>query len=174
MQTFDTPSVCLRALEPADVEALYGWENDPAVWGVSAAHQPFSRYALQRFIDECSGSDIYASRQLRLMADAEGQAVGCIDLYDFDPYHRRAGIGIIVDRSQRGKGYATAMLHSLEAFAAEHLSIHQLYCDIALDNQRSISLFTKCGFIPCGTMSQWVWNGTRWTDACRMQKIIEI
>ena len=115
MKASEPSTVNLRAMEPCDIDAIYRWENDPSVWGVSMSHQPFSRYALSRFIDENSGSDIYASRQLRLMADSGGTTVGCIDLYDFDPYHRRAGVGLLVDsrmrccRRQRG----------------EHCSFHQ-------------------------------------------------
>ena len=52
MQQPKTVRIALRAMEPADIDAIYSWENDPSLWGVSAAHQPFSRQALQRFIDE--------------------------------------------------------------------------------------------------------------------------
>ena len=36
--------VRLRAVEPEDVEAMYRWENDPAVWRVSGTLAPFSRH----------------------------------------------------------------------------------------------------------------------------------
>ena len=42
----------LRALEAEDVDLLYVWENDPAVWGVSGTLAPFSRHTLRRFLDE--------------------------------------------------------------------------------------------------------------------------
>ena len=159
-------------MEPGDIDAIYRWENDPSVWNVSAAHQPFSRFALSRFIDENSGSDIYASRQLRLMADSGGRTVGCTDLYDFDPYHRRAGVGVLVDSGLRRQGYGEAMLRALELFAAQHLNLHQLHCIIAADNILSIALFTKAGYMKCGTLRDWVASADKWTDAFQFQKII--
>lgn len=165
--------IIIRALEPTDIDAIYRWENDPDVWTYSAAHQPFSRQALRQFIDECSLSDIYSSHQLRLMADdEEGRPVGCADLYDFDPYHRRAAIGIIVDSCERRKGIATAMLNAIEEFATRHLSLHQLYADIAATNQGCLRLFQHCGYQRCAEMRQWILEAGLWTDAYRYQKII--
>lgn len=156
------------------MEAIYRWENDPREWVTGAAHQPFSRDALQRYILESSNLDIYTTRQLRLMAeDEKGRAVGCVDLFDFDPFHRRAGVGILVDEALRGEGYGKAMLAAVEQFAQQHLNIHLLYCDIAEDNRRSINLFEHCGYHRCGVRSAWIWNGEQWLDAMTYQKIIE-
>ena len=59
----------LRAVEPDDVEPMYRWENDPAVWHVSGTLAPFSRHQLQRFVDE-QQFDIYQTRQMRLIIEA--------------------------------------------------------------------------------------------------------
>ena len=162
--------ITLRALEPADIDAIYRWENDPAVWNHSAAHQPFSRHALQQFIDESSLADIYAARQLRLMADADGQPAGCIDLFDFDPHHRRAAIGIIVDHARRRRGIGKAMLDGLEDFAKEHLLLHQLHCIIAQSNTACLRLFTGSGYRQCGTLHEWLRQDGQWHDALFFQK----
>lgn len=60
----------LRALEPDDVETMYRWENDPAVWSVSGTTAPFSRYTLRRFIRE-QAFDLYTTRQLRLVIEVQ-------------------------------------------------------------------------------------------------------
>ena len=71
----------LRALEAEDVDLLYVWENDPAVWGVSGTLAPFSRHTLRRFLDE-QRFDLYAARQLRLVVETlDGRAVGLVDLF---------------------------------------------------------------------------------------------
>ena len=163
----------LRAMEPADIDALYQWENDPSVWVHSAAHQPFSRQALQQFIEESAGCDIYTARQLRLMADnADGQPVGCVDLFDFDPYHRRAAVGLLVDCRFRRQGVGSAMLRELEQFARTHLQLHLLYSDIAADNNASLQLFLRNGYRQCGTRPEWLWSYGQWTDAVIVQKIL--
>ena len=85
----------LRALEAEDVDLLYVWENDPAVWGVSGTLAPFSRHTLRRFLDE-QRFDLYAARQLRLVVETlDGRAVGLVDLFEFEPVDLRAGIGML-------------------------------------------------------------------------------
>ena len=75
----------LRAVEPADVDTMYVWENDVDMWRVSASTAPCSRHALVELV-ESMRYDIYASRQLRLLIESvDGEAVGAVDLYDFDP-----------------------------------------------------------------------------------------
>jgi len=86
----------LRALEAEDVDLLYVWENDPAVWGVSGTLAPFSRHTLRRFLDE-QRFDLYAARQLRLVVETlDGRAVGLVDLFEFEPVDLRAGIDAAV------------------------------------------------------------------------------
>ena len=100
----------LRALAE-DVDLLYVWENDPAVWGVSGTLAPFSRHTLRRFLDE-QRFDLYAARQLRLVVETlDGRAVGLVDLFEFEPVDLRAGIGILIHGAgDRGRGFASDAL----------------------------------------------------------------
>ena len=105
----------LRALEPEDLEYLYKWENDMDMWEVSNTLTPFSVYMLKKYIEN-SHLDIYTTKQLRLMVELieTNTPVGLVDLYDFDPYHQRAGIGIMIHNSEhQKKGYATSAIRML-------------------------------------------------------------
>ncbi len=102
----------LRALEPIDVDTLYRWENDPAVWGVGSTMAPYSRKQLWDYVDSYDG-DIFTARQLRLMItipsgkDGEvKETVGTVDLYDFDPVNSRCAVGILIAPEYRRRGYA--------------------------------------------------------------------
>ena len=37
-------TIYLRALEPTDIDLLYDWENDVALWDVAETFVPFSRH----------------------------------------------------------------------------------------------------------------------------------
>ena len=50
--------VTLRALEPTDLDILYKWENDTALWVVSDTVAPYSREALWQYLETNTG-DIY-------------------------------------------------------------------------------------------------------------------
>ncbi|MBQ9474179.1 MAG: GNAT family N-acetyltransferase [Bacteroidales bacterium] len=169
----------LRALEPEDIDSIYRWENDPDVWQHSASHTPFSRHLLTEYIMSQNGADIYALRQLRLVCDVSAdplhnswQPAGTVDLYDFDPYHMRAGVGIMVDSALRRRGIGLAMLRQLIAFVRDNIRLHQLYCEIEESNEASLRLFEKAGFVQCGRRTQW-YSTTRGREDCiEMQLLI--
>ena len=107
--------ISLRALEPEDLELLYEWENDTANWIISNTLAPFSRFTLKRYIEN-SHKDIHETGQLRLMIDhiADNRTIGTIDLFDYDPFHRRAGVGILIAPEEyRRRGFATMALECL-------------------------------------------------------------
>ena len=58
----------LRAMEPSDVDLLYQWENNEALWHLSNTLAPFSRFVLDQYVMN-SHKDIFTSKQLRLMID---------------------------------------------------------------------------------------------------------
>jgi diamine N-acetyltransferase len=102
----------LRAVEPEDLELLYEWENNSHYWIISNTITPFSKFTLKRYIEN-SHKNIFETGQLRLMIDhiKTNKSIGTIDLFDFDPFHKRAGLGILIaDESFRRKGYASMAL----------------------------------------------------------------
>lgn len=163
----------LRALEPIDVDTLYRWENDPAVWGVGATLAPYSRKQLWDYVDSYDG-DIYSAKQLRLMIvdDGTGETVGTVDLYDFDPANSRCGIGILVASEYRRRGYAFLALNAVCDYCRSRLSLHQLYAVAGADNIASRDLFLKAGFRISGRLRSWICSAGRYTDAFIMQKLL--
>ncbi|MEO0405137.1 MAG: GNAT family protein [Bacteroidota bacterium] len=153
----------LRAIEPHDVEHLFRWENDVDNWLVSGTKTPFSKAELQKYVTGIR--DIYADRQLRLIISTDQKPVGTIDLYDFDPGNKRAGVGILIgETSERGKGLAQDALEVLIDYAFDILLLHQLYSSIPAYNDKSISLFEKLGFIQVGTRREWLKSAEGWHD----------
>jgi diamine N-acetyltransferase len=148
----------LRALEPEDLELLYEWENDDSNWIISNTISPFSRFTLKRYLEN-SHKSIYETGQLRLMIDhiADNATIGTIDLFDFDPFHKRAGIGILIaDENYRRKGYASMALTCLSTYCFRTLHLHQIYCNILGSNTESMELFRKHGFIETGIRKDWI------------------
>lgn len=167
--------VRLRALEPADVDLLYNWENQMELWAVSNTLTPFSKSQLQKYIQHAS-LDIFQTKQLRLLieqanADNTFSPAGMIDLFDFDPYHQRAGVGIMVHESFRNKGLAHQALEIFIAYCFSHLGLHQLYCSISVDNKASLTLFEKSGFGLVGIKKDWRKTPSGYIDEALLQLI---
>lgn len=148
----------LRALEPEDLELLYDWENDNSYWILSNTLTPFSKYTLKRYLKN-SHKNIYETGQLRLMIELleDKKTIGAIDIFDFDSFHRRAGLGILIAvESERRKGYATMALKCLIDYCFKTLQLHQLYCNIMSNNCESIEMFKKLGFEQAGIKKDWI------------------
>ncbi len=174
MKTLEGKHIYLRALEPTDLELLYQLENDESVWEVSHTQTPYSKFVLKQYLDNAH-RDIFEVKQLRLVIcpKESEEGVGFIDLFDFDPKHRRVGIGIVVfSEADRQKGYATESLELLCGYAQKHLQVHQLYANITEDNSASIRLFEKLGFAQSGKKLDWIFSGGAYKNELLFQKIL--
>ena len=153
----ENENIRLRAVEPQDLERLYTWENNASLWMVGNTRQPYSKYALKQYIQQID-SDIYESKQLRLMIADEltGETVGTVDLFDFDIHNSRIALGLFIDSTKQGKGYATKALHIIEEYVFNFLKINQLYCHIAENNLASRQMFLKEGYETNGILKNWI------------------
>lgn len=173
MEILESQNICLRALEADDLELLYRWENDSSVWEVSHTLTPYSLLVLKKYL-ETSHLSIFESKQLRLVivCKENNEPIGLIDLFDFDPFHLRAGIGILIQSEQhRRKSYGSEALQILCQYAFSVLQLHQVYCNIASNNKASMELFKKQGFQLVGLKKEWMKTSNGWVDEYLLQKI---
>jgi diamine N-acetyltransferase len=163
----------LRALEPEDLELLYNWENNQSYWTISNTISPFSKYTLKRYLEN-SHKNIYETGQLRLMIEhiQDKVTIGTIDIFDFDPFHKRAGLGILIaNEDYRRKGFASMSLICLIGYCFKTLQLHQLYCNILATNCENMDLFKKQGFVQTGIKKEWVKTSKGYTDEFMFQLI---
>jgi diamine N-acetyltransferase len=125
-----------------------------------------------------ASDDIYSSKQIRFAivyngeTISEAETIGYIDLFDFDPSHRRAGVGILIgSKLHRGKGLAKEALRLMEHYAFSILGLHQIHCIIHRDNMRSIKLFTSAGYRKAGTLTDWTLISGEWRTVDVFQKL---
>lgn len=140
----EAENIRLRAPEPEDLELLYRWENDSRFWIAGNTRVPYSRFQLKQYIANMS-FDIYQTKQLRLMMvdKKTNQAVGTVDLFDFDIHHSRIALGLFVAPEFQGKGYASQSLKLIEDYVFNFLKVNQLYVQIAETNLSSRKLFEE-------------------------------
>jgi diamine N-acetyltransferase len=162
----------LRALEPEDLEFLFEIENNEAFWEVSHTQTPFSKYILKQYLENAH-LDIFEAKQLRLLIEEKStkKQVGMIDLFDFNPTHKRAGIGILIHPDFQQNGFATEALSLLINYAFSILDVHQLFANITLDNTNSLSLFAKHNFQKVGIKKDWILSEGKFKDEVLFQLI---
>ena len=175
MKLLENDTIRLRQPEPEDLDMLYLWENDTSLWESGNARYPYSRYYLKQYI-ALAGNDLFKRKHLRLIIErkATGTAVGTIDLYDFDPHHRRAEVGILIDAAHQRQGLATNALKLLIDYAFSFLKLHLLYAYIPVTNTPSLHLFEQCGFETMGLLKDWLSSSNGYTDVIFLECINRI
>jgi len=135
----------LRTLKDADLDFLFSLENDKSLWAVSGTTEPFSLVQLANYITHAK-QDIAIAEQFRFVIDWQGKAIGCIDLYEYNFKKQNAGVGIVILKEYRRKGFAKQSLTLLIKYAWEKLHLKQLHTGIFSDNKASLALFQSVGF----------------------------
>ncbi|WP_420553132.1 GNAT family N-acetyltransferase [Tenacibaculum aiptasiae] len=174
MNTLKGTHINLRALEPEDLEFLFQIENNETFWEVSHTQVPFSKYLLKQYLENAH-LDIFEAKQLRLVIEDQVslKSIGMIDLFDFNPLHKRAGIGILIHPDFQKNGFASEALQLLINYSFTHLQLHQLYANITFDNTNSIVLFSKHNFQKIGVKKDWILNKGIYKDEILFQLINE-
>lgn len=172
MELLKGKNLFLRALEKEDLQILYELENNPLIWEISGTVTPYSKSVLQFYL-ESAHRDIYEVKQLRLVICAtNGNTLGLIDLFDFDPKHKRAGLGIvIVNDRDRNKGIGAEAITLLCDYAFEVLELKQLYANILEENERGMYLFQKLGFVKVGVKKDWISSNGQYKNEVLFQKL---
>ncbi len=164
----------LRALEPEDLQFLFNTENNEIFWEVSHTQTPFSKFVLKQYLEHAH-LDIYEAKQLRLIIEENDSKnpVGMIDLFDFNPQHQRAGVGVLISEEYQQNGYALEALELLIKYCFTHLNLHQLFANITEDNTKSITLFTKHNFTQVGVKKDWILSEGNYKNEILFQLINE-
>lgn len=164
-------NIIIRAAEPNDADLIYKWENDQSIWRVSETYMPYSMYQIEQFL--FNNNDLFANRQIRFIIEKKegNEKIGCIDIYDFDPIHQRAGIGILLQKEYRKCGFAKESLALLLDYCFNILMLKQVYCLIDSLNEDSQNLFKKIGFVQCGYRKEWIKTPNGFIDEIEFQYI---
>ena len=173
MITLTGTTIYLRALEPEDLAFIYKIENNESIWEVSNTQTPYSRFLIRQYLENAH-QDIYEAKQLRLAIcfNTTFEAVGLIDLFDFDPINNRAGVGIVIsNEANRNSGIGSQALQLVINYAFNKLQLHQLYANIGTNNEISLALFTKFGFQKIGIKKDWNKTNNVYQDEILFQLI---
>lgn len=171
MTNIRSEKIVLRAPEPEDIDFIYALENNPDIWEFGNTLVPFSRYTLREYL-QTAHLDVYTNKQARFIVECTetSEPVGAIDIFEFDPYHNRAGIGVVINNTNnRKKGYAKESLKLLLNYCFNTLLLNQVYCTITHDNEASLNLFKSVGFEITGKKIAWIKTASGYKDEYTLQ-----
>jgi len=154
--------VFLRSLEQDDLQNVYRWHNDSALYETLTS--PFHPVSRQTVGDWIARKSQYSEREVNFAICLRGNSdhIGNIYLRDIDYINRTGFLGAFIgDAEHRGKGYASQALLLVVKYAFEVLGLNRLFMYVLCDNPAAVRHLQKCGFSIEGQMRQHVFkNGT--------------
>ena len=135
--------ILLRPLQLSDLDFLFEVENNTDNWKYGTENKQYTKEELTNYIANAK-EDITNAGQFRFVIDWENTPIGFIDLFDYTD--NSAGVGVIIAKNYRRRGFAKEALKLLSIYSFETLTLKRLDCNIEKDNLRSIKLFTSCNF----------------------------
>ena len=136
-------NIVLRPLQDSDLYFLEKIENNKENWQFGSEQKQYSKQELLDYIANAK-TDIKVAKQYRFVIDLNNVPIGFIDLFDYTA--DSAGVGVIVSKDYRNKGFAKEALTLITNYGFNLLKFQKLYCSIVKDNLSSTKLFTSCGF----------------------------
>lgn len=147
LPTIAAGPVALRWITTEDVPALFVVFGDAEVcryWSRPALADIAAAAALQQEIHA-----LFSARMLfqwGVVEQGTGSLVGTCTLASLDTTHDRAEVGFALRREVWGRGYATAAVAALVAFAFTTLGLRRLEADADPRNAASIRVLERVGF----------------------------
>ncbi|MEE1023304.1 MAG: GNAT family protein [Muribaculaceae bacterium] len=165
--------IALKALEPDDTSLVYEAENDPLNLAYNGFTAPYSARQLLEYALSYS-ADPVADRQLRLIGIdiADDTPVGIIDLTDIDMRSLTAIVGVYVFPDRRRQGWSVKLIEAAVEYAKSVLRINRFAAKAAADNEASIRMLHRAGFVEIGRFTDWLYSPAtaRNVDLLLMQK----
>ena len=140
----------LRLLENTDIDFLFEIENNPRNKKFNTFISTPSRQILKDYIKNAQ-ADISVYNQIRFVVENKNIQSGLIDLFEYDPEKKNAGVGIIINSEFRNKNFGSNALKIIIDYSFQKLDLIFLFANIKSENKHSIKLFEKFGFIEITT-----------------------
>jgi len=162
--------VVLRAWERDDVQLR--WEADqtadPTEMRLRDWHEPPRSLAAREQEFEAAIAEPDESA-VALIIEAEGRAVGDINLFEIDVRNRRASIGLSIWRQEdRGRGYGTDAMRALLGWAFREYNLHRVELSVDPANAAAIRVYEKLGFAHEGRRREAHYTGGAFVDDVMM------
>ncbi|MFW9907009.1 MAG: GNAT family N-acetyltransferase [Candidatus Thorarchaeota archaeon] len=163
---YDGKTTRLRRLTSDDAEKMLQYWNLYELRQYLAAPLPSTKQDLIEYID--SVNNAFANRKgftFGIEVKETGFLVGIINLVNISWLSRNGEIGVfaILDKKDRGKGYAQDAITVLLDFAFNVIDLHNVYLMVAGFNDRAINFYDKIGFKGNGRIREMAFrNGKRY------------
>ncbi|MBO2677266.1 spermidine N1-acetyltransferase [Shewanella algae] len=155
----------LRALERTDLRFIHQLNNNRIIMAYWF-EEPYESFDE---LEELYNKHIHDKTERRFIAEnAQQQTIGLVELVEINDIHRNAEFQIIIAPEFQGRGYARAMVNKALNYAFTILNLYKVYLHVALENDKALQLYQKCGFKEEGHLVQESFINGQYSDVKRM------
>ncbi len=145
----------LRDKRLDDIRDDYAWRTDPELSRLDAAPPlttTFAEYLVDYTYELCNLTSIKHHFAVETL---KGKYIGNCVFYNVDETKGEAELGIMIgDRDYWDKGYGADTVITLVDSIFNQTGLRRIYLKVLNWNKRARRCFKKCGFTPCGRLSQ--------------------
>lgn len=158
-------TLSLRALERGDLRFIHDLNNNRnimAYW----FEEPYESFDE---LEELYNKHIHDNAERRFVVENENkELVGLVELIEINYIHRSAEFQIIIAPDHQGKRFATTLINKALDYSFTILNLHKIYLHVAVENEKAVHLYDKCGFVEEGHLVQEFFINGRYQDVKRM------
>jgi RimJ/RimL family protein N-acetyltransferase len=166
-------SILLRAPREDDLARLVEWRNDVALQTqlltIARPNTPHRvrEWLARRLDDPASAFFIIADRE-------QGLAQGYIQAVRIDFTHGTGELGICLQPSAQGKGFASQSIQLLEGYLSDRLRLRKLILHTLSANARAVRFYEKHSYRRVGTLTENFYADGHWHDVIIMEKFLRV
>jgi len=158
--------IYLRAMNIEDIYLTHKWHNDEDLYKTLVG--PFRFVSTDAEKEWIKNKTTFSNQEINLMIclTETTDPIGLISVRDIN-WPSRIGhlTGIFIgEKKFRGHGFGTKALNLLIEHCFDDLGLNRIWAYILSENQASISMFKKCGFIVEGKLRQHAFKNGRFVD----------
>jgi len=162
-------SIYLRPGEREDIPLFVTWMNDDRTTRTLGLIAPISKASEEQWFDGMLAEQGKSSYFFVACLLADERPIGTLSLFDFQPIHGSACLGILVgDPADRRRGYGTDMLRALLGFGFRRLRLERVWLDVYDFNPGARRVYERVGFVLEGTLRHAIYRDGRYVDVHRM------
>lgn len=147
----------LAPLNSSDTDLVYKLFNEPLVYnfGFLSYYYPQSDIQIKKMVERWLTT--YDQKHFVIDSD-NNEKVGIAQLYNIDNVNRKCELGILILPDKSNQGLGTIILNNLINICFSHINLHKIEVKIMEENEISINLFRKCGFIEEGILKDSIFH----------------
>ncbi|MCB0335647.1 MAG: GNAT family N-acetyltransferase [Bdellovibrionales bacterium] len=160
-----TDKIRLRAIEPADAELFFRWNQDSErARNINFLPAPSSLEAVKSWTQEMSKKGGDRSPHHLIIENSDNIAVGGIATLKCDEVNGTFSIGFDISSDHRRKGYAEEAVNLVLRYYFNELRFQKVTSHIYEFNEGSIKLHEKLGFKKEGQLRRMVYQNGEYHD----------